>query len=107
MSPCAATGSTRDTFVHPNRFAFPVFAPLQASVSASRPEPDLAAVFTEAIGHAACDILRRVIGPAKVADIKGQPEKERRSLELGHKLLLASARTTTVDDVVALLNRRE
>ncbi|MFJ4835457.1 S-methyl-5-thioribose kinase [Streptomyces sp. NPDC088747] len=67
----------------------------------------LARVFTESVGFAGTEIVRRVIGFAHLTDLTTLPDPvpaSRRSLLLGRELILRRAELTSPEDVEALLH---
>ncbi|MFD5626845.1 MULTISPECIES: S-methyl-5-thioribose kinase [unclassified Streptomyces] len=67
----------------------------------------LARVFTESVGFAGTEIVRRVIGFAHLTDLTTLPDPvpaSRRSLLLGRELIVRRAELTSPEDVEALLH---
>ena len=68
----------------------------------------LSEVLADSIGYAGTELIRRTIGLAHVEDIEGIPNEkeraraERRAVELGRELILASATGPTIEVVEML-----
>lgn len=66
------------------------------------------ALLADTIGFAACKMMRRIVGIAKVADIAGIPDLsaraaiETQALEMGRRMVLERARFDTIEMVSAL-----
>lgn len=66
--------------------------------------------FKDAVGYAGCEIIRRTIGLAHVADLDGiEPyekkiETKKQALALGQKLILERSSITTIQKIIALLD---
>lgn len=66
-------------------------------------------IFTDALGFAGCELIRRTIGLAHVKDLDGIEDAEqrihskKRALEIGETLIIKRGELASIDDVTALL----
>lgn len=68
-------------------------------------------VFADAIGYAGCELIRRTVGLAHVADLDRisnsdlRAQSERKALTLGRKLIMQRKQLTSIDEVLSLLTQ--
>jgi len=69
-------------------------------------------IFSDSLGFAGCELIRRTIGLAHVKDLDGIEDKEKRlqckkqTLNIGKLLILKRAELKTIKDVITLLEKK-
>lgn len=75
-------------------------------------ESVLQKIFTDTLGFAGCELIRRTIGLAHVKDLDGIEDGAKRirlkkqALEIGETLILKRSELTSIQDVIALIEER-